>query len=106
MKPGWRAIPHTSDLRLEITAPDWLGFYRAAAEGLLTLYELGPGQGSAVKKTLSFAAPTPEDLLVAWLSELIFLISVKKQVPAGITVLEASPTSLRVELSLLAANQV
>jgi len=100
MREGFKVFAHTSEVGLEITGADWAGFYRAAAEGLLCLYGLGLGAPSSGKTSRSFAAETPEELLVAWLSELIFLIGARRQIPAGIEVLEAGPRSLRVRLSL------
>jgi SHS2 domain-containing protein len=100
MKPAFRLFPHTSEAGLEITAPDWASFYRTAAEGLLAVYGLKPGRQAGKKTSRSFAAETPEDLLVAWLSELIFLIYTKGLVPARISVIDAGPHALSVGLSL------
>ena len=83
MSPGFRIFPHTSEMGLEVTAWDWASFYRCAAEGLLALYGLRPSQRGTAKVSRSFAADTPEDILVAWLTELIFLVGTKRLVSAG-----------------------
>jgi len=98
MSAGFRIIPHTSEVGLELSAWDWASFYRTAADGLLALYGLKPGRQGTSKVSRSFAADTPEDLLVAWLTELIFLIGTEKLVPARIDVLKAGAQTLRVEI--------
>jgi len=98
MKAGFRILPHTSEIVLEVTAPDWASFFCAAAEGLLALYAPST-RGLGVKKmTRALKAPTPEDLLVAWLSELMFLIATKRWIPTAIAVGPAGPRSLRAQL--------
>ena len=98
MRAGWRILPHTSEMVLEVTAPDWAGFYRGAAEGLLAIYGLRPGGRGTVKVSRSFTGDSPEDVLVAWLTELIFLVGTKKFQLSRIEVLQAEPTELRVRV--------
>jgi len=102
MRKGFRIFPHTSEAGLEITARDWPSFYRNAAAGLLALYGLGPSRShlpeGAEEVRRSFEAQTPEDLLVCWLSELIFLIETERRVPRKIDFLEAGPKALRARL--------
>jgi SHS2 domain-containing protein len=83
---------------LEVTAPDWASFYRSAAEGLLALYGLPPGPRGTVKVSRSFTGDSPEDVLVAWLTELIFLVGTKRLLLSRVEVLKAGPKELRVRV--------
>jgi len=103
---GFRILPHTSEMGLEVTAWDWASFYRSAAEGLLALYELRPSPHGTAKVDRSFAAETPEDIVVSWLTELIFLIGTEKLVPANIEVLKAGPRELRVVITGNRCNDI
>ena len=84
---------------LEVTAPDWASFYRSAAEGLMAVYGLRPGGRGTAKVSRRFKGESPEDVLVVWLTELIFLIGTKRLVPWKIKMLEAGPEGLHVEIS-------
>jgi SHS2 domain-containing protein len=103
---GFQILPHTSEMALEVTAWDWATFYRSAAEGLLAVYGLSPGKHATAKLERSFAAETPEDIVVSWLSELIFLVGTERLVPAGFEVLKAGPQELRVVINGNRAEQI
>lgn len=98
MKPGFRILPHTSEMGLEVTAPDWASFYRFAAEGLLAVYGLRLGGRGAGKARRSFKGESPEDVLVSWLSELIFLVGTKRLRLSRIEVMEAASEELSVRI--------
>jgi len=98
VKPGFRIWPHTSEMGLEVAAPEWAPFYRSAAEGLLALYGLRPGRRGTSKVSRWFKAESPEDVLVAWLTELIFLVGTKRLLISRIEVLKAGPKELRVRV--------
>ncbi|MBI5239093.1 MAG: archease [Elusimicrobia bacterium] len=91
MRAVFRILPHTSEICLEVRAPDWPSFYRAAAQGLLAVYGLRPGRSGPKTLRLCCKGDSPEDVLVAWLSELIYLIGAKRTVPSGMEVAEAGP---------------
>ncbi|MDD5630352.1 MAG: archease [Elusimicrobia bacterium] len=98
MKPGFRILPHTSEMGLELKAPDWASFYRCAAEGLLAVYGARlEGRGRA-RLSWSFRGGSPEDVLVAWLNELVFLVGTKRFRLSGLEVLQAAPDGLRVRI--------
>jgi SHS2 domain-containing protein len=94
MKAGFRILPHTSEMVLEVGAPDWPSFYRAAAEGLLAVYGLRPGKSGIRKLRRSIQGESPEDTLVAWLAELIFLVGTKRMAPQKIEIPQAGPLAL------------
>jgi len=68
----WRELPHTADLRLEITAADWPALLMEAAAALTAL--LGGAQPGATGETLRWhiSGHDREELLVHWLNELLF----------------------------------
>jgi SHS2 domain-containing protein len=96
---GFQVFDHTADVGLEIRGHDWSSFYLNAARGLLTLYGLNPAGVSGPAEDFNLTADTPEDLLVTWLSELIFLISTRFFVPVEITILSAGPNRLSARLA-------
>lgn len=104
MKAGFRVLPHTSEMVLEVRGPDWPSFYRAAAEGLLAVYGLRPGKPGTKKLRRSVKGGSAEDTLVAWLAELIFLVGTKRAVPSRIEIVEAGPLELTAVLRVRPAR--
>ncbi len=106
MKGGFRVLPHTSEMVLEVRAPDWPSFYRAAAEGLLAVYGLRPGKPGTRELRRSVKGGSAEETLVAWLAELIFLVGTKRTVPAKIEVTQAGPLELTAVLRVRPAQDL
>ena len=77
MKNGFRIIDHTADVGLEAQAPDLAQLFANAARGMFSiissLQQVQPVQRIHVVLT----AQNLEDLLVAWLSELLYLFSTR-----------------------------
>ncbi|MBI2362316.1 MAG: archease [Elusimicrobia bacterium] len=71
----------------------WAELYGNAAKGLRALAGLKAGQGGRAED-LALSFETAEDLLVAWLEELIYRLSVEGEVAAAVRFSEAGPTSL------------
>ncbi len=69
---------HTADLGLRVHAGDLSELFRSAAEGLFGIIMANP---EAIRprqsERIAISAEDPEDLLVAWLSELLFLCETK-----------------------------
>lgn len=74
---SYRIVGHTSEVALELAASEEAGLYEAAAEGLLALYRLDPAAASERREVRLEPQPA-EDLLVAWLNELIYLVGTKR----------------------------
>ena len=98
---GWRVLPHTAEIALEITGASWPSFFRNAARGLCEIYGFDPAPIDPRRKQVKkkFKAATPEELLVDWLNELIFLVSTKGWRPGGVRILEAGKCCLTAELA-------
>lgn len=95
---GFRLVPHTADIGIEISGATWEELYLNAARGLLEVYGASSVTGESVgRATVVLEAPTPEDLLVDWLNELVFLVSSERWLPTDIRVKEAGPSVLRAQ---------
>ncbi len=70
---GFEEIPHTADRALRIWAGDLPALFIEAAKGLNDLAGVKLSEGPNAKKRFEAEGPDTESLLVAFLSELIFL---------------------------------
>ncbi len=72
----YKIISHTADIGLELEAPDLVSLFKEAAKGWKALVfedaEIYPQE----KKAVTLAAASPEELLVNWLSELNYYLTV------------------------------
>lgn len=73
-------VPHTAEVALELVGSDWPAFLEAAYKGLLHLYG-EPEAAGEERRAIELSAESPEELLVAWLNELVYLIATKRWVP-------------------------
>ncbi|MFN2303260.1 MAG: archease, partial [Anaerolineales bacterium] len=69
---GYHEIEHTADWQLEIWAPDVAGLLEQAARGMYTLAGAQLSADQRINKSLSCAYEDIEDLLVTFISELIY----------------------------------
>jgi SHS2 domain-containing protein len=91
---GYREIPHTADLAIEIEEKTMEGVFSQAAEALFDML-VGIENVSPVKKIgLSVAAPDREALLVAWLNELLFYYEAREYVFSRFEFVTLRDTSL------------
>jgi SHS2 domain-containing protein len=70
---GYREIEHTADWELEVWAPDLATLLEQAARGMYALAGARLQGGARLRRSLELEAHDPEDLLVAFLSELLYL---------------------------------
>jgi SHS2 domain-containing protein len=82
----WRELPHTADLRLEITAADWPQLLREATLALAA--QLGEPDRAAppVARPLRIEALDREELLVRWLNEALVWCELEGLLPVDATV--------------------
>jgi len=101
MTMPWRELPHTADLCLEITAPDWPALVveatRALAARLGGVDERAPGKA----RRLALSGPDREELLVRWLAELLYLSEVEKRAPVAVRLTTATNRELAGEVDFL-----
>jgi SHS2 domain-containing protein len=73
MQPGYRILDHTADVGLEARGGDLAELFSNAARGMFAIIgcpdTIRPSKGLLVKAD----ADNPENLLVNWLSELLYL---------------------------------
>lgn len=95
---GFRAVAHTADAGLEARGRTWEEFYLNAARGLLSLYAPKGKPPKESTRKAAVEAESPEDTLVLWLNEIIFLVSTKHWIPTRILVREGGPKGLEAEM--------
>ncbi len=97
---GFRALNHTADKSIEVWGPTLEELFRAAAEGLFS-ESTDPAQISADQEwAIDVQASSLDELLRAWLSELIWLSERDHAVPVhyeifGVDKIEEGPWRVR-----------
>ena len=71
---GYLEIEHTADWELEVWAPNLPELLYQAAVGMYALSNVQLEASPSTAKTTTISAPDPEELLVSFLSELLFLL--------------------------------
>lgn len=78
---GHRPIEHTADVAVELWAPDEAALLVEGARALVELLTEGAGAPRAgeatAERTLALTAIDPEDRLVRWLAEVLYLATVE-----------------------------
>lgn len=104
MKP-YESFDHTADVGLRIRGKDLRGLFVHAAEGLFDLMaELKGSQRpvGAVPLLIEISASSQEDLLIAWLRELIYLSSTRRMFFCGFKIkrmnVGAPPLQIQAEI--------
>lgn len=71
---GYREIEHTADWELEVWAPDLGRLLEQAALGMLALAGVRLEPEPRLERAVSISAADPENLTVAFLSELLYIL--------------------------------
>ena len=69
----YEEIQHTADWALRVWAADLPGLFTEAARGMNALTGVQLAKGPRLKRTFTSTAPDVENLLVSFLSELVYL---------------------------------
>lgn len=72
-KSGYREIEHTADWELEVWAPSLEALFIQAAQGMMALSGMQLKPGPRVEQSFELQSADNESLLVAFLSELLYL---------------------------------
>jgi SHS2 domain-containing protein len=67
-------IEHTADVSLHIQSEDLAGLFRSAASAMLSLMGMSTDKEGEKTRTIEVEGIDQEDLLVAWLQELLYLM--------------------------------
>ncbi len=86
-RPSSGFFEHTADIGLEIRAPDPESLFAEAARALIGFLGVSPpGPGAAAQtEEIRFPGRRMEDLLVDWLSEVIYRAQERRQIPGEST---------------------
>ena len=76
---GFRERPHTADWELEVWAPDPASLLAKSAEGMFALMNIVPDDGCLEERSLELDASDLEGLLVAFLSDLLYILDRENQ---------------------------
>lgn len=95
MDSGFEVLDHTADAGIVAHGPDAAGAFANAARGMFSLMVDLPTVRTTEERTVSVTAPDQEALLVAWLSELLYLFDTENLLFARFHVLSMDETSLQ-----------
>jgi len=74
LQAGFEEVPHTADRALRVWAPDLPTLFAEAARGMYALMTPQAAAGPRITRVFEVRAPDPEGRLVAFLSELLYLL--------------------------------
>lgn len=99
MDQGYRILEHPSDAGIEARGQNLKQAFESAALGMMSLI-VDPGcvQGKG-KKSVTVSGTDPENLLVRWLSEILFEYDGNGFLVSGIQIKEIAETRLEAVLS-------
>ena len=91
--PPYQLLEHTADIGIAARGASLEELFCAAGEGLLAV--LCPSPASADERIkVSAAGNDREELLVAWLQEILYLIESRPFIPVGFSIESLTDTSL------------
>lgn len=95
---GFREAGHGADVALEVWAPGQAQLFKQAAMGMYDLLGATGSKADSISRTLTFSARDDESLLVAFLSQLLFMLEQEHLIFTGIE-LEHRPGRLKAFLN-------
>ena len=96
---GYRILDHTADVGIEARGRDLARLFTNAARGMLSLMADTASVRPERRVEITVEEEGLEDLLVAWLGEILFVSETRLLVFHDVRVTEADETSVRGELS-------
>ncbi|EME66703.1 hypothetical protein G352_03851 [Rhodococcus ruber BKS 20-38] len=102
---GYRSVPHTADLRIEAWAPTRDECIAQAVRGAVASFADTSAAGPVRVRTRRLAADGDEDLLVAVLDEVVYLLDAAGEVPVDMAV-DAGAGTAEVRFSMVDAATV
>ena len=94
VQPAYRLLSHTADLALEVWGADLEALFANAARGMFAQMVDMAGIQHLVQRTVELTAVDRESLLVAWLSELLYLRETKREAYCSFAVTFPAPAAL------------
>jgi SHS2 domain-containing protein len=96
--PGYSIIEHPSDVGIEATGGSLREAFEQAAHGLIAVILEIAGDTLHESREVTLTCKDRQQLLVQWLSEILYLYDGEGFVPAAITIRTLSPTRLEATL--------
>ena len=85
MKPFYRTIEHTADIGIEVLAPTCSDIFVQSALALFDLMFGIDSIGEGLERPIRVEGDNVEELLVAWLNDLLYIYAVDGMVFSGFT---------------------
>jgi SHS2 domain-containing protein len=98
-RSSYRQIEHTADLGVEVTAPDLAALFATAGEALYALIADPETVESRDVATVTATGNGPEELLHAWLCELLALFNIKSFIGKRCEVVQISDHQVEGKIS-------
>ena len=96
---GFTIIDHPSDVGVHAWGATLSEAYEEAAAGMLSLIVDGPSVHAAEERTVTLSSADAEQLLVQWLSELLYLYDGEHFITAAATIDRLSHTRLHATIA-------
>jgi SHS2 domain-containing protein len=98
--PRYRLLDHTADMAFEVEAPDWTGLLVAATEALSDVVRAVDADRDAepltwARRSLEARGADREDVLVAWLGEVLWLFDGESVLVRHVDSIEADDVHAR-----------
>ena len=91
---GVRSLEHTADLGLEVVGGSLEHVFALAAAGMFAVFLAPPARNGDARVEIHVAADNREELLVAWLEDLIYRFDGEGLVPIAVEVEAVAETTL------------
>ena len=98
MESGYRILEHPADMGIEAFGANLSEAFRYAALGMISLIVDPPSVGLAVQKEIAIEGSDVENLLVRWLSEILYLYDGEDFLVGGVEISKMSPRGLTAKL--------
>ena len=99
MEPGFRILEHPADTGIEASGADLSEAFRQAAFGLMSIVVDPSSVRLSVRKEISVEGSDVENLLVRWLSEILYLYDGEDYIVGSIEIVKLSSTTLHAMLN-------
>jgi SHS2 domain-containing protein len=99
MEEGYRILEHPADMGIEACGPDLKSAFEQAALGLISIIVDPASVDAREQKAVILQGTDSENLLVKWLSEILYLYDAEGFVTSAITIMNLAATELEAVLS-------
>ena len=94
MSAMFKLIEHTADMGIEAHAESLSRIFEEVAQGLTAMIYADSTASPEISRSITLQADNKEELLVAWLNEILYWIDSDNIIPAGFEIDSLSDTEL------------